>query len=1653
MIAARHVLLCPLLLILSVIVAFGQNPYDVETRPVRGFMPNMDQLSSPVDHIDPVSRKLHLEIPLASLPQGPGGSGFDLSLVYDTHYWNLEPEAIHPPPPWDMIYSDIVGYKLSQQWSAQAGWNLNIDNVGIDFEERVSADPNYPSCLESGPFRLYRLRARLLDGSLHVMHLKGWGPELGDGYNGDGFFPIDPSGRAYCRFPNGDPAYTTLYTGLLTYFSNDGSYLKLEIYADGSGNWGAQPWTLYLPDGRRITGGASQGTQLYDANGNRIRVVLACYDPPPNGNCSHLYRSIVDDAGHEIRLEGSGDPFTGLTTTATTDGPNGPMTWTMNWELFELGLDGRQYTMAPNAIPLPWDTSFSLHQYGFGLKYVQLPLAPAVPASQSPPVWNSYAFGYADDADDGYGEVDTVRTPTGATFRYRFDQEGPGPVAAETIANDNTVRERRVSQDGQPDLVWTYSGGFDLNSNSFRTQIINPDMSQATYWYGPQGNYLDTSISINIGVGKVVYRIDEPNGSVRKRLWSQNRVVPSNPHLNYYSQNAWVKRETQTVGNSAGVPALTKVTERTIDKNGNLLQSVDYDWVGYDSSGPEVGSTVKRTTQQIYYAESPDYASASDDPQAYWNVHYSPLQAGQSRRLNAVQRKEVRDGSGTIAAVTEFEYDDPYRTGNVTAEKRWDSVKSPGAPGPGALNSSNAQVLRRSYGASGNIEDIYEPEVRTHITYDATGSVPTRVDYAYGTSAQRSWTYDWNVASGTLLSKTDLDNNLTTSYTYDTVGRPLTVIEAGLRKTETIYDDANRKVTAKEDLISFGDGKLETTTEYDQLGRTAMTRTSEPGNPDGIKKKSTFYSALNRMIQSSPYRATDDATLEWTCTQTDASKRVTAVAVFKGSTEPADCESISNRTAITRTIYDGNTTTVIDPAGKARQEVRDGLGRLIQVIEDPSGLNYSTSYNYDALDNLIQVLQGVQTRTFQYSSLGKLTAAANPESGIIAYSYTDAGDMATRTDARGVVASHTYDPLRRIQTRSYSDSTPAVTYTYYLAGAAPKVGQLQSVFSSAASNQNASFDALGRVTSSSHTIAGDSATRSFVYTYWLNNSVKTVTNPSGRVLNYDVDDAGRTVKVSAGGTTYADLTTASSTAYTADGRIAQVRLGNNLWETRVYQTPGSPTLFQLGTTAGSSDRLELEYNFPATANNGNLESHAIRQPGRSWTQSYSYDGVNRLTAANEAGGWSRSYGYDLYGNRWVSGSSGLQWTDSHEPASSSNFNVSNNRLSVAGSTFDAAGNQTTFSPWTLGYDAENRNVSLSSGVNGAGTFAYDGVGRRVKKSWTPSGGGPTTTYYLYNALGQLAAEYSTQSATPNTSYIHTDMLRSTRMVTDASGATLECYDYLPFGRLLSNGVNNRNTGCYPPNPDTQIVSKLPQKFTGKERDDEARLDYFGARYYSASQGRFTSADSVFADQHPENPQSWNLYQYGFNNPLNNVDLDGHSVWTKALKLLLKGGDVALTVQGVVEDFKTASNPDLPLTTRLWADASLLSEVLPVSIGDLKDAGRALGFAEHVASRADDAKDTIRVIGHKKDDYVEIGKSMGAKVHDVPDEIWKIMSKEERWSANVKFMDRGIKAKARFMLVTHRDAVIKPSILNDELNYLLSQGYQWSDDGWSLFLPD
>ena len=73
--------------------------------------------------------------------------------------------------------------------------------------------------------------------------------------------------------------------------------------------------------------------------------------------------------------------------------------------------------------------------------------------------------------------------------------------------------------------------------------------------------------------------------------------------------------------------------------------------------------------------------------------------------------------------------------------------------------------------------------------------------------------------------------------------------------------------------------------------------------------------------------------------------------------------------------------------------------------------------------------------------------------------------------------------------------------------------------------------------------------------------------------------------------------------------------------------------------------------------------------------------------------------------------------------------------------------------------------------------------------------------------------------------------------------------------------------------------QVNQKFTGKERDAESGLDYFGARYYGSALGRWTSPDMLnLTERRLINPSNTlNKYVYGANNPLKFIDSDGRDV--------------------------------------------------------------------------------------------------------------------------------------------------------------------------------
>ena len=818
---------------------------------------------------------------------------------------------------------------------------------------------------------------------------------------------------------------------------------------------------------------------------------------------------------------------------------------------------------------------------------------------------------------------------------------------------------------------------------------------------------------------------------------------------------------------------------------------------------------------------------------------------------------------------------------------------------------------------------------------DATHALPNRivVDPQNGTGTQTTTTaYDYY--TGAVTSITDSNGNTTTTDytnellgTVDPFGRPgVTIgplVNAGgtnqHHRTTTTYEDHLLRVTVAVDLYAENDKLLKTRTTTDMLGRPILSEQTEDGTNYSIYSLRA-YDQMGKITYASgpmkgtPAAPTPSSTDSWTRITKDNAGRLTEVATFGGAIKPASSGTSGIWAGRVTTAYDGNFTTLTDQADKLRRSKVDALGRLVRV-DEPDGSNslgstsspvQPTSYAYDVLGNLLTVTQGSQTRTFNYDSLSRLRSALNPESGTITYNYDDNGNLSNKIDARNIVSTYGYDALNRVISRSYSDGTPTVTYVYDAAGIANSKGKLTSVSSSVSSYGYSSYDALGRVLGGTQTTDGQAYTMG--YDYDLAGNMTSQTYPSGRVVRSEYDDAARLagVKNLASGAFYAggaSTDTMNRLQYTPHGATSQMRLGNGLWEHTNFNLRLQPIQIGLGSAGTNSSLLQLDYTYGATDNNGNVQSQTITVPtvagvnGFIATQTYTYDALSRLETAQENGGasWKQNFLYDRFGNRqFVAGTTfPAQLNASNNPL----INPNNNRIDTVASgqtiySYDGVGNLThDAAGHTFGYDAENKQRTYDGGAttNGGATYYYDGGGQRVKKVV----GGPTmvTTVFVYNIAGQLIAEYGGAPGLGGTSYMTSDTLGSPRVITGPNQAIKARHDYLPFGEELFG------TGGRTPQQGYGASDGVRQHFTSKERDNETSLDYFGARYYSSTQGRFTSPDEFtggpdelyyFVDDASANPtfyadlrkpQSLNKYQYAFNNPLRYVDPDGHDADT------------------------------------------------------------------------------------------------------------------------------------------------------------------------------
>ena len=391
-------------------------------------------------------------------------------------------------------------------------------------------------------------------------------------------------------------------------------------------------------------------------------------------------------------------------------------------------------------------------------------------------------------------------------------------------------------------------------------------------------------------------------------------------------------------------------------------------------------------------------------------------------------------------------------------------------------------------------------------------------------------------------------------------------------------------------------------------------------------------------------------------------------------------------------------------------------------------------------------------------------------------------------------------------------------------------------------------------------------------------------NPGAPITRVEVEIDGQFLGLATLGGQRPDVSSAwnrpdfLSSGWTFTGPVTNVDPGEHSIGARAYTQDGGSYLVPIvqqnqeiivaGTTPPISvGATQTKYSYALNyAPNGNVVNAADTVNGN-WA--YGYDSLNRLTSALSPS-TGVSWSYDSFGNRGqqmpILGSA---------PSPVATYSTATNRLD--GVCYDAAGNVLDDGPCPLygahkyAYDAEEKMISSNYGNT---TYIYDAEGRRVAKA----NSGTVSNVYFYDVAGHVASEanganvivrseiyagsrhLATYQGT-NIFYNHASWLGTDAARSDATGTLCETLSSLPFG-----DAQQTSGTCFP----------SPTFFTGKERDTESGLDYFGARHYSSTMGRFMSPDpGWFFAADPSNPQSWNGYAYAMNNPLSNVDPDGY----------------------------------------------------------------------------------------------------------------------------------------------------------------------------------
>lgn len=590
---------------------------------------------------------------------------------------------------------------------------------------------------------------------------------------------------------------------------------------------------------------------------------------------------------------------------------------------------------------------------------------------------------------------------------------------------------------------------------------------------------------------------------------------------------------------------------------------------------------------------------------------------------------------------------------------------------------------------------------------------------------------------------------------------------------------------------------------------------------------------------------------------------------------------------VTKYEYDavGNPTKTTDNSlNTSYIEQYDTVNRPI-VLSEPHPTNPNTqqgqiSTQYNALDIVTNVTDPRSLSTaYTKNAFGETLSLASPDTGTSSSAYDNAGNLLTRTDARGAVATYTYDALNRAAGATFKPSAAGsfdetIVFTYD--GGTNQKGKLTSM-TDLSGNTVWNYDLQGRMTRQQQTT--NSKLFDLQLQYDSAGRLTRRTYPSSRYVEYSYNGNGQVNQISVNGTVMI-----SNIQYHATGSIKGWTWGNNQTYQRSIDSSGRTATYTVGdkvqvVTYDNTGRIIQLHRALTTSPN---------TPIANTISTYVYDNLDRLTN-NVTPTTNTGYQYDLSGNR----------TNLTVGANSYAYTIAatNNRLTAeAGptartNTYDAAGNITGNGQDTYAYSSRGRLKEVTRNSNVIYALRYNGLGQFVHRTHD-------NTYYVYDDNQHLLGEYdSSGQAIQETVYLNDTPVLTLK----TNNATLQdntyfiYSDYLNTPREIRDYANQARWTWYPesseafganlPNENPSALGTFTYnlRFPGQLYDPASQLSYNYYRDYNSRTGRYIESDPIGL------AGGINTYSYVGGNPISRVDPDGQFFFLPIVAALAESG--------------------------------------------------------------------------------------------------------------------------------------------------------------------